>query len=202
MFEPTIQIRGFKVYSGLLDHSQQEKITADIRIVAKSAPMRTPLTPSGHKMSVKMTSAGKYGWSSDTKGYRYERFHPLGSEWPPIPNSVLDVWRAVSGCHREPDSCLINLYLKGAKMGMHQDADEADFQWPVVSISLGDDALFRIGNLKRGGKTESIWLHSGDVVVMGGDARLRFHGIDRISFDSSPLLRGGGRLNLTLRVAG
>lgn len=85
-------------------------------------------------------------------------------------------------------------------MGMHQDRDEADFTWPVLSVSLGDAALFRIGNDTRGGKTESLWLDSGDVVVMGGGARLRYHGVDRIRFGSSGLLAHGGRLNLTLRV--
>ena len=89
---------------------------------------------------------------------------------------------------RDPDCCLINYYGEGARMGLHQDKDEADFSWPVLSISLGDDALFRIGNTTRGGKTESIWLSSGDVVIMGGPARLTYHGIDRIRFGSSKLL--------------
>jgi alkylated DNA repair protein (DNA oxidative demethylase) len=110
------------------------------------------------------------------------------------------VWDAVSGVERAPDCCLINYYGEGARMGLHQDKDEADFRWPVVSISLGDEGLFRIGNQERGGKTESIWLRSGDVVVMGGDARLTYHGVDRIRFGSSTLLPDGGRINVTLRV--
>ena len=85
-------------------------------------------------------------------------------------------------------------------MGLHQDNDEQDFQFPVVSISLGDDALFRIGGTKRTDKTESVWLSSGDVVVMGGEARLAYHGIDRIRFGTSTLLKNAGRINLTLRV--
>ena len=199
---PAVEIRGFKIFKGLLEPEQQTEMAADIRRVARAAPMRAPVTPSGRRMSVRMTSAGRLGWITDRRGYRYEAAQPDGGDWPPIPGSALKIWRQVSGVSRDPDSCLVNFYGKGAKMGMHQDADEADFRWPVVSVSLGDDALFRIGNPTRGGATESIWLQSGDVAVMGGEARLRFHGIDRIRFGSSQLLRSGGRLNLTLRVAG
>ena len=99
-----------------------------------------------------------------------------------------------------PDCCLINFDGEGTRMGLHQDRDEQDFSQPVLSISLGDEALFRMGNVERGGATRSVWLRSGDVVVMGGEARLRHHGIDRIRFGSSPLLPNGGRINLTLRV--
>ncbi|PID35278.1 MAG: alkylated DNA repair dioxygenase [Rhodobacterales bacterium] len=152
-------------------------------------------------MSVRMTSAGRYGWYSDRRGYRYAPRHPNGSAWPPIPTPVLEVWQAVSGVTRGPDCCLVNLYGEGARMGMHQDRDEADFSCPVVvSISLGDAGLFRIGGRARGGKTQSIWLESGDVLVLGGDARLAYHGVDRIRFGSSSLLKHGGRINLTLRV--
>ncbi len=151
-------------------------------------------------MSVRMTSAGKYGWYSDRRGYRYVTEHPSGRAWPAIPDSVLAIWRDVTGLDRRPDCCLINFYGPVAKMGMHQDRDEADFSWPVVSVSLGDDGLFRIGNMTRGGPTESIWLRSGDVVVMGGAARLTYHGIDRIRPGTSTLLQETGRVNLTLRV--
>ncbi len=119
-------------------------------------------------MSVRMTSAGKFGWYSDFAGYRYIENHPSASPWPEIPARVMDVWRAVSNTDRTPESCLINFYGEGAQMGMHRDKDEAEMCWPVVSISLGDDGLFRIGGLTRGGPTESVWLSSGDVVVMGG----------------------------------
>ena len=121
--------------------------------------------------------------------------------WPAIPDEILTIWQDLTGADRQPDCCLINYYGEGTKMGLHQDKDEADFSWPVLSISLGDDALFRIGNTTRGGKTESIWLSSGDVVIMGGPARLTYHGVDRIRFGSSKLLPKGGRINLTLRVA-
>jgi alkylated DNA repair protein (DNA oxidative demethylase) len=147
-----------------------------------------------------MSAAGQYGWYSDKTGYRYTPAHPNGRPWPAIPTPVLDIWDAVTGLDRQPECCLVNYYAADAKMGLHQDRDEADFQWPVVSISLGDAARFRIGNTVRGGKTESIWLESGDVVVMGGAARLTYHGVDKIRAGSSTLLPKGGRINLTLRV--
>lgn len=198
--EPTAEIRGFRLHAGFLDPAAQAGMVEDIRAVARAAPLFSPMTPYGRPMSVRMTSAGTHGWVSDRRGYRYERRHPSGVDWPPVPESVLAVWRAVSGVARAPDCCLVNFYGEGARMGMHQDRDEADFRWPVVSISLGDAALFRIGNLTRGGRTESLWLRSGDVLVMGGAARLAYHGVDRIDFGSSALLPGGGRINLTLRV--
>lgn len=198
--QPDLEIRGVQVYERFLDADQQEAMVADLREVVRAAPLFSPMTPYGKPMRVKMTSAGKYGWYSDRKRYRYEKRHPEGMDWPPIPASVLRVWDAVSGTDRRPDCCLVNHYRDAAKMGMHQDRDEADFGYPVVSVSLGDEALFRIGNLTRGGKTESVWLRSGDVLVMGGEARLVYHGIDRVKADTSTLLEGGGRINLTMRV--
>lgn len=192
--------RGFLIFKRFLDRNAQRAMVSDIRAVVRAAPLLTPVTPRGREMSVRMTSAGRYGWITDRSGYRYEGCHPTGAPWPPIPTSVLETWWAVAGVDRAPDSCLINFYGEGARMGMHQDRDEADFSMPVLSISLGDDALFRMGGVTRGGKTGSIWLESGDVVVMGGAARLAYHGVDRIRFGSSALLPGGGRINLTLRV--
>ncbi len=151
-------------------------------------------------MSVRMSAAGTYGWISDRTGYRYEPVHPSGQAWPAIPEVLLDMWRSLVPQARLPECCLINWYDETAKMGMHQDRDEADMTQPVVSVSLGDEALFRMGNQTRGGKTESIWLRSGDVVVMTGSARTAYHGIDRIRPNSSALLPNGGRINLTLRV--
>ncbi|MCY4315465.1 MAG: alpha-ketoglutarate-dependent dioxygenase AlkB [Roseovarius sp.] len=194
------EIRGFRIFREYLSASAQKAMVSETRSIALEAPLFSPTTPSGKKMSVRMTSAGKYGWYSDRKGYRYERIHPNGRPWPMIPESVLEIWREISGMERMPDCCLVNHYGEKARMGMHQDSDEADFKWPVLSISLGDDALFRIGNRTRGGSTESIWLNSGDVVLMGGSARLHFHGVDRIRPGSSTLLSGGGRINLTCRV--
>lgn len=200
MTDATLRLRDFDIYKGYLDGPAQTALIGALRGVLKVAPLFSPTTRFGKKMSVRMTSAGKYGWYSDGRGYRYEPRHPDGMPWPPIPEEVLAIWRDVTGLEREPDCCLINYYGEGARMGMHQDRDEADFTWPVLSVSLGDDGMFRIGNEERGGKTESIWLESGDVVVMGGPARLLHHGVDRIRFGSSRLLPKGGRINLTCRV--
>ncbi len=194
-------LRGFDIRKGYLDADAQAALIEGLRPILKAAPLFHPTTPSGKKMSVRMTSAGDLGWVSDAAGYRYQANHPKGGVWPAIPGEVLAIWRDLTGADRAPDCCLINYYGEGTKMGLHQDKDEADFSWPVVSVSLGDDALFRIGNTTRGGKTESIWLGSGDVVIMGGPARLAYHGVDRIRFGSSRLLPKGGRINLTLRVA-
>ena len=195
-----LNLRGFLIYKSLICAEDQAQILDDIRAGLSQAPMFSPVTAWGKPMSVQMSSAGKYGWYSDRRGYRYEPAHPNGNAWPSISPSVLKVWCAVSGTKRAPDCCLINHYREKARMGLHQDNDEQDFQFPVVSISLGDDALFRIGGTKRTDKTESVWLSSGDVVVMGGEARLAYHGIDRIRFGTSTLLKNAGRINLTLRV--
>ena len=193
-------LRDFEIRKAYLNSTAQAGLIDLLRPILKSAPLFRPTTPSGKEMSVRMTSAGALGWVSDRAGYRYQDAHPKGMSWPAIPDAILEVWRDLVSLDRAPDCCLINYYGEGTKMGLHQDKDEADFSWPVLSISLGDDALFRIGNTTRGGKTESIWLNSGDVVVMGGPARLTYHGIDRIRFGSSKLLPKGGRINLTLRV--
>ena len=198
--EPTLTVRGVNVFKGLLSKAEQSAMVDDLRVVAQAVPFFTPKTASGQSMSVKMTSAGRFGWVSDANGYRYEQQHPSGVAWPEIPQSVLAVWNAVSRSERSPESCLINYYSSTAKMGLHQDRDEKDFGAPVVSISLGDSALFRIGNETRGGSTESIWLESGDVCVLGGPSRLLFHGIDRVKPNTSTLLTNGGRINVTLRV--
>ena len=195
-----MSIRGFDIYKGLLSSEEQNALVDAVRDVAKAAPLFSPMTPYGKPMRVRMTSAGRFGWVSDRLGYRYSPTNSEGMAWPDIPAPVLDVWERVSGSTRAPECCLMNFYGEDARMGMHQDRDEEDFAQPVVSISLGDDGLFRIGGKERGGSTESVWLNSGDVVVMGGDARLTYHGIDKIRFGSSRLLSKGGRLNLTLRV--
>lgn len=198
---PTLTIRGVALHKQMIEPAAQREMLDDLKAVIAAAPLFRPVTPRGKPMSVRMTSAGAVGWVSDRAGYRYQDHHPEGMAWPAIPRSILEIWAAVAPEASQPDCCLINHYDSTARMGMHQDRDEADFDQPVVSVSLGDSALFRIGNLTRGGRTESVWLESGDVVVMGGAARLVYHGIDRLRPGSSGLLPGGGRINLTLRVA-
>ena len=198
--EPTVVVGGISVFKGFLSLSDQFRIVEDLRQVAAQAPIFSPKTKMGKPMSVRLTAAGEYGWFSDHRGYRYVRQHPSGVDWPAIPTSIMEIWRVMAALAPDPECCLVNYYGEGARMGLHQDRDEANFEWPVVSISLGDDALFRVGGAARGGKTESIWLQSGDVAVIGGAARLNYHGIDRVKFGSSRLLKDGGRLNVTLRV--
>ena len=198
---PTATVRGAAYYAGFLDPEAQRMLVDEVRGIVERAPLFHPETRRGQKMSVRMTSAGTCGWISDRRGYRYDDRHPSGVAWPPIPAAILDIWASVVPTARQPDTCLINFYVETARMGLHQDRDEVDQSQPVVSISLGDDALFTIGNETRGGSTESLWLRSGDVLILSGDARMRHHGIDRVRAGSSGLLARGGRLNLTLRVA-
>ena len=172
----------------------------------KEAPLYRPVMPkTGKPFSVEESNFGKLGWVSDKDGYRYQPTHPAtGAPWPAIPAALLELWAEINP-PPEPECCLVNLYRAGAKMGLHQDLDERDVSAAVVGISLGDDALFRIGGKQvggkwaRGGKTVSVTLASGDVIAFGGTARLAYHGIDRIKPGSSRLLPGGGRLSLTLR---
>lgn len=193
-------VGGARLFSGWLTAAEQRAMVEDVRAIVAAAPLFSPMTPWGKPMSVRMTSAGRFGWVADKGGYRYSPTRPDGGSWPAIPASILAVWRAAAGGDRDPDCCLVNFYAKGARMGLHQDRDEKDFSWPVLSISLGDDALFRIGRTERGGKTRSVWLRSGDVLLLGGEARLAYHGVDRIAHGTSTLLKDGGRVNLTLRV--
>jgi DNA oxidative demethylase len=187
-----------------LDRAAQEQLVEALRLAVEAAPLFTPVMPkTGKPFSVRMTNLGSLGWVSDKQGYRYQPTHPdTGVAWPPMPASILDVWAKVSDYPHPPEACLVNYYIEGAKMGLHQDRDEDDFAAPVVSISLGDTALFRIGGTTRGGKTQSLKLSSGDVLVMDGESRLAFHGIDRVMTGTSTLLKSGGRINLTLRRVG
>jgi alkylated DNA repair protein (DNA oxidative demethylase) len=184
-----------------LTREEQEQLVADLRDAAAAAPLFTPRMPrTGKPFSVRMTNCGALGWVSDAAGgYRYQATHPeTGADWPAIPDLAMKAWRA-SGYAHPPEACLVNFYDAQARMGLHQDRDEAALDAPVVSISLGDTCLFRFGGEKRAGPTKSVRLHSGDVVLIGGASRLCFHGVDRIMAGSSTLLPNGGRINLTLR---
>ncbi|MGB8315440.1 MAG: alpha-ketoglutarate-dependent dioxygenase AlkB [Aestuariivirga sp.] len=184
-----------------LDRGAQEQILEDLREAVRQAPLFTPVMPRTAKpFSVRMTNLGPLGWVSNKAGYRYQAAHPdTGTPWPNLPPRIMAIWSEVSNYPHPPEACLVNFYGEGAKMGLHQDRDEEDFAAPVVSISLGDTALFRIGGTMRGGKTQSLKLASGDVLVLEGPTRLAFHGIDRVIGGSSTLLKDGGRINLTLR---
>lgn len=193
--------RGFIHLRGYLAPARQEALAALLGALVRRAPFFTPVMPrSGRPFSVVMTNLGTFGWVSDREGYRYQPHHPTtGEPWPAIPEEILAVWREVA-CHPHlPEVCLVNYYRPGAHMGLHRDVDEEDLAAPVVSVSLGDSALFRIGGLERKGSTRSLVLASGDVAVLAGEARLAYHGIDRIMAGTSRLVEGGGRLNLTLR---
>jgi alkylated DNA repair protein (DNA oxidative demethylase) len=196
-----MQMDGLKIFPEFLDREAQIALVADLRKLVRRCPFYTPVMPgNGKPMSVRMTNLGDIGWVADRSGYRYQQNHPqTGNRWPAIPEQLINLWRELSDYPHLPEACLVNHYTGNARMGLHQDADEHDFNAPVISISLGDSAVFRIGGTSRRDRTRSFRLHSGDVLVMGSTARMRFHGIDRIVAGSSALLSGGGRLNLTLR---
>ena len=185
-----------------LDRAAQIAMVADIRAVVADAPLFTPKMPrNGKPFSVRMTNCGPLGWVSDRDGgYRYQATHPVtGQQWPTMPTSILRTWTELADYPHPPEACLVNFYGPEARMGQHQDRDEVDLSAPVVSLSLGDTCLFRYGSWERGGKTKSIRLHSGDAMVIGGESRLCFHGVDRLMPGTSTLLTNGGRINLTLR---
>jgi alkylated DNA repair protein (DNA oxidative demethylase) len=193
---------GWRFFPACLSSDDQKALLADLREVARQAPLFTPVMPgNGKPFSVRMTNCGPLGWVSDKQGgYRYQANHPVsGESWPQIPQRLLALWRDVAECPALPEAALINFYDEKARMGLHQDRDEQALEAPVVSLSLGDDALFRIGGRTRNAPTRSLRLSSGDVMVFGGQGRLDFHGIDKLYPGTSLLLREGGRINVTLR---
>ncbi len=190
-----------RLLPGLLSLAEQRGLLAEVRAVVARAPLYSPVMPrSGSPYSVRMSNCGPLGWISDRSGYRYSRTHPVtGEVWPAIPPRVLDLWRATTGLAYDPEACLINYYGPEARLGLHRDEDEAARQAPILSVSLGDTALFRIGGTERRSPTRSMRLASGDVLVLDGPSRHRFHGVDRILPGTSRLVLEGGRFNLTLR---
>lgn len=193
-----------RLLPGHFDRPTQERLRDDILALIREAPLFVPRMPrTGTPFSVRMTNCGPLGWVSDVAGYRYQPTHPdTGRPWPAMPALLVDLWRSVARHEATPEACLVNLYEPGARMGLHQDRDERDFSAPVLSVSLGDTAVFRIGGTKRGDPTRSFRLASGDVMVLEGESRLAFHGVDRIIAGSSTLLGYPGRINLTMRRVG
>ena len=197
-----MDIYGFDYFPNYYSRLEQEDLLNDIRHIVKEAPLITPIMPkTGKEMSVRQTNCGELGWVTDKEqGYRYQKNHPItGKAWPDIPPSLQNLWQKLSGFPQPAEACLINFYAPQARMGMHQDKDEMELNAPVISISLGDSCLFRIGTTEKQGKTHSIRLNSGDVIMFGGKARLAYHGVDRIYPNTSTLLKVPGRVNLTLR---
>ena len=192
---------GLTHHPGLVEQDMQHALVAALRVAVQEGPLFTPVMPrTGRPFNVRMINLGPLGWVSDRAGYRYQPTHPeTGQPWPAIPTVLLDLWQRHANYPHPPEACLVNFYSAGAKMGLHQDKDEEDFAAPVLSVSLGDTGVFRFGGIERGGKTTTLKLSSGDILVMGGEARLWFHGIDRVLSGTSSLLKEGGRINLTLR---
>ncbi len=217
MIKPTLIQNGFEIYKQALNVEAQKQLVDTIGRLIVRSPFYQPTMPrTGKPLNVKMTNMGQYGWVSDINGYRYQPTHPKTMQaWPDIPQQILDIWQCFTGNSLtefnrsnpeqklshwpQPQCCLVNHYSANNKMGMHVDMDEQDHITPVLSISLGDDAMFRMGGKQRGGKTNGIKLLSGDIVIFGNEARLNYHGVSKIYSGTSGLLNKPGRLNLTLR---
>ncbi|GAA0870146.1 alpha-ketoglutarate-dependent dioxygenase AlkB [Brevundimonas basaltis] len=195
-------IEGFRLWPAALSPDEQAALKDEVLAAVEAAPFYRPTTRGGRPFSVEMSNLGPMGWVSDRAGYRYQPTHPVtGAPWPPMPQRLVELWDELTGWPEPPDACLVNRYRGAARMGLHQDLDEADRAAPVLSVSLGDTAVFRVG-AAEGGPTRSVRLASGDVCALTGPARLARHGVDRILAGSSALIPGGGRVNLTLRRAG
>lgn len=194
-------IEGFRFVPGRLSRPEQEALVDLVLAGLKDAPLYRPVMPrSGKPLSVRMSNFGSLGWISDIDGYRYDPTHPeTGRAWPTIPEPLLNLWAELADYPDPPEACLVNWYSAEARLGLHVDADEDAVDAPVVSVSLGDRALFRLGGVNRRDATTSFRLASGDVVVLGGRSRRAYHGIDRIQPGTSRLVPGGGRINLTMR---
>lgn len=195
-------VKGFRLWPQALGRADQQTLVDDVLDAIRVAPLYQPVTPGGRPFSVRMTNMGTLGWVSDRNGYRYQAHHPdTGTPWPPIPARLIRLFLDLTGWPEPPDACLVNHYSGEARMGLHQDRDEADLKAPVLSISLGDTAVFALVP-PEGGRTVRFSLSSGDICALTGPARLARHGIDRLQGGSSSLIPDGGRINLTLRCAG
>jgi alkylated DNA repair protein (DNA oxidative demethylase) len=195
---------GVSLWRGRLDPKAQRALVEEIAaLLAEAPPFRPTMPRSGRPFSVRMSNAGPLGWVADRAGYRYQTTHPeTGRPWPPIPRSILTIWAELAAYPAPPEACLINLYDAAARMGAHRDKDEPAVDAPVLSISLGAAAQFAVGGTVRGGPTHKLLLQSGDVLALGGPARLAFHGVDKVFPGTSPLPHlpeGAERINLTLR---
>src|ERR1700722_12860669 len=194
--EGAVLLRGFAT-------AEASSLVEEVARIAQAAPFRHLVTPGGYTMSVAMTNCGRVGWVSDRSGYRYDPTDPqTGSPWPAFPPRFLDLAgrAAAEGgfADYDPDACLINLYIAGAKLGLHQDRDEEDAWSPIVSVSLGLPAVFLWGGKKRGDPVRRLRVESGDVVVWGGPARFVYHGVAPLKDGQHPLT-GATRINLTFR---
>ena len=198
---PLAIAEGVQLWPEALDQSQQAELLGAVLSAVEKAPFVHPTMPrTGTPFSVTQTNFGTLGWVSDRDGYRYQEHHPkTGKPWPPIPPMLISLWHAALPDAPDPQCCLVNYYDAGARMGLHQDRDETALDVPVLSVSLGAKALFRLGGTSRKSPSRSLTLHSGDLLAFGGPARLAFHGIDRIVVGSCGLVPDGGRINLTLR---
>jgi alkylated DNA repair protein (DNA oxidative demethylase) len=202
MAQAGTDLEGFRLWPGLLSRAEQEALRDAVFARFRAGPLYTPRMPkSGQPMRVRMTNFGPLGWVTDKEhGYRYQPTHPdTAKPWADIPPRVLELWEELANYPAPPEACLVNLYESDARMGLHIDADEEAWDAPVLSISLGDTALFRIGGAVRSDPTRSVRLASGDVCLFGGASRRFYHGVDRILPGTSRLLPKGGRINLTVR---
>ena len=193
---------GVTLYPSTLDGPAQRALLTELEAAFALAPPYRPTMPrTGKPWSIRQTNLGPLGWLSGKDGYHYAPLNPLTQAfWPAIPAALLALWVDFAGYEAPPECCLVNFYeTDKARMGLHQDRDEEALDAPVLSLSLGDTCVFRIGGFARSDCTKSLRLASGDVLVLGGASRMRFHGVDRIIPASSQLLPQGGRLNLTLR---
>lgn len=193
---------GFKHLPLYFSPAEQAELIAHVKMAVQTAPFYRPTMPqTGAPLSVVMTNFGALGWVTDKEqGYRYQTAHPKTSApWPPLPDLLVRLWKEAADWPDLPEACLVNWYREGSKMGPHVDSDELAVNAPVVSVSLGDPAMFRIGGPQRGGPTHGIKLMSGDVVVMGGQSRRCYHSVSKIYYGESALVPKGGRINLTMR---